>query len=128
MKKKKILLIIGLVFSVVSTLTIYYAYNYKIIKDEYTQLTITMGKTTYVIQDNKKISEVVHKINNSPREFQFPPSSGFKYDYYHHGLLVLENELEKKEFRIVYSKNDQVNVLTEHWEFKTGFNFSQPLE
>lgn len=128
MKKKKILLIIGLVLSVVLTFTIYYAYNYKIIKDEYTQLTITMGKTTYVIQDNKKISEVIDKINNSPREFQFPPRSGFKYDYYHHGLLVLENELEKKVFGIVYRENDQVNVLTDHWEFKTGFNFSQPLE
>ncbi|RPF50086.1 hypothetical protein [Aquisalibacillus elongatus] len=124
MRKKKLWVII-LVVSLIVASSILYAYNYKIVKGEYDQLTVThMGEVTHVLNDQNKINEMINQINQSPRDFQFS-NSGFKYDYLPHGILKLKNEQEEKGFRLVFHQGDQANIITDSWEIKTKFNFSE---
>ncbi|TFB23869.1 hypothetical protein E3U55_03375 [Filobacillus milosensis] len=122
-KKKSLLFLISI--GLVIILAVIYSYNYKIIKGDYNQLTITkMNEQTHVIHDLNEIRNIINKINNSSREFQVPINKGFKYDYLPHGLLTFENETEKKVLGIVYLQKSQVSILTDYWEIKTDFSFS----
>ncbi|MCM3664039.1 hypothetical protein M3204_06475 [Mesobacillus subterraneus] len=119
MIKRKILLKVVLFIAVACFVTLYWAYNYKIVSGMYEKLTITtMGKTTVTIENQSQITRIISEINESPRSFSF--NNGFTYDYLPHGMLTFENDTEKVQIGFLIKNG---NTITKYWEIDTDFKF-----
>jgi len=119
MIKRKILLKVILLIVVACFVTLYWAYNHKIVSGKYNKLIISnMEKNTVTIEDQKVIARIISEINESPRSFRF--DNGFTYDYLPHGMLTFENDTEKVQIGFIIKNG---NAITKYWEIDTDFKF-----
>jgi hypothetical protein len=119
MTKRKILFKVILLIAVACFVTLYWAYNHKIVSGSYKKLTITtMGKATVTIENQSEITRTISEINESPRSFSF--NNGFTYDYLPQGILTFENDTEKVQIGFLIKNG---NTITKYWEIDTDFKF-----
>lgn len=122
MAKRKKLVTDIIVMMCVILLTVYWAYNYKVLSGNYNKLTVSgmEGKTILIIKDPDEIAKVIEDINESPRTFKY--NTGLTYDYLPHGILTFENETEKVQIGFILPTG---KTITKYWEVHTEFPFGQ---
>lgn len=125
MAKRKML--IALIFILVSAvlLTRVWAYQHKILSDNYDKLTISgmEGEIIQVIKDPTEIEKIISDINESPRTFKY--DNGITYDYLPHGIMTFENKTEKVQIGFILTNG---NTVTKYWEIDTEFPFRNTSE
>jgi hypothetical protein len=119
MTKRKILFKVILLIAVACFVTLYWAYNHKIVSGSYNKLTISSKENnTVTIEDQKEIVRIISEINKSPRSFRF--DNRFTYDYLPQGILTFENDTEKVQIGFLIKNG---NTITKYWEIDTDFKF-----
>ncbi|KPB03278.1 DUF2268 domain-containing protein [Bacillus sp. CHD6a] len=109
----KILIVVS-----IPLLFVLWFYNHKVINGDYSKLTIKMpNEGVAVIEEKERIEEIIHAINNSPRNF------GTDKPWHNYELASLIFENDRGESKAVHYFTENQNIKIRFGEIDTSLVF-----